>query len=152
MTDSEDREHCGVGIRGVAMFIDSFVWFALLFVAIFPIAAVTGDISSTAGSTNADLTGAPAAVAFTVWLALGVGYHAVLELRYGKTVGKHLVKIRAERADGRPLTPRDAVVRNALRVVDWLPMCYGLGILAVASSDEKQRVGDRTADTVVVRD
>ncbi|WP_232701868.1 RDD family protein [Halobacterium wangiae] len=152
MTGSGDLDHCGVGIRGVAVAIDSFVWFVLLFVAVFPVAAVTGDVSTSGGTTNADLSGTPAVVALALWLALGVGYHALLEWRYGRTVGKYLVKIRATSADGSSLSLREAVVRNALRLVDWLPLCYAVGIAAVLTSGRAQRLGDRVADTVVVRD
>jgi uncharacterized RDD family membrane protein YckC len=152
MTSGEEPEMCGIGIRGVALGIDSVVWFVLLFVAIYPIAAVTGDISTVGGQTDASLEGTPALVAFSLWLGLSLSYHALLEWQYGQTLGKYLVKIRAADADGSALSLRAAVVRNAFRLVDFLPVLYALGIVVVALSDRQRRLGDRVADTVVVRD
>ncbi|WP_134668848.1 RDD family protein [Halorussus marinus] len=149
MTDNPND--CGVGIRGVAMGIDSVVWFGLLFAAIYPIAALTGDIETTATGTDADLTGTPATAAFLLWLGLGVGYHTLFEWRSGKTLGKYLVGIRAVDDDGSPLTLRSAAVRNVSRLVDVLPLFYVVGIVAALLSDRYKRVGDRLADTVVVR-
>ncbi|MWG34735.1 RDD family protein [Halomarina oriensis] len=141
---------CGLGIRGVAIAIDSFVWFTLLFVAIFPIAAVTGDITTTGGTTNADLEGTASLVGVSLWVALGLSYHTLAEWRFGRTVGKHLVAIRVRNADGSPLTLRSSLVRNVVRLVDFLPVSYVVGIVAFAVSD-RRRLGDRLADTVVVR-
>lgn len=149
MTDTTER--CGLGIRGVAMAIDSGAWFALFFVATVPVAAVTGQLETTAGGANASLEGTPATVAFVLWLALGIGYHALLEWRFGKTLGKYLVGIRAVNGDGSALTLRSAVVRNALRLVDFLPLFYAVGIVALLVSDGQRRLGDRAADTAVVR-
>lgn len=151
MNDADPPTRCGVGIRGVAMAIDSAVWFALLFVAIFPIAAVTGDVQTTGGTTSADLTGTPATVALLLWLGLALGYHTLLEWRFGRTIGKHLVSIRATGADGSPLTLRSSLVRNVSRLVDFLPFFYLVGIVLVSTSDRRKRLGDRLGDTVVVR-
>jgi uncharacterized RDD family membrane protein YckC len=133
------------------MTIDSFVWFALVFVAAVPVAAATGQLETAAGSVNADLEGTPALAASALWLALGVGYHTVLEWRFGKTLGKYLVGIGVRNDDGSPLSFRSSLVRNVLRVVDFLPAFYLVGIAALLLSEEYQRVGDRLGNTVVVR-
>lgn len=151
MSADDDPPHCGPGIRGVAMFVDSFVWFALLFVAIFPIAAITGDITTSGGTTEANLSGTPGPVAFCLWLALAIGYHALLEWRYGRTLGKRLVQIQVAGPDGEPPSLRASVLRNVLRLVDWLPLFYAVGIVVALASDRSQRLGDRVADTVVLR-
>jgi len=151
MEDTDTSETCGVGIRGVAMAIDTIVWFALLFVAVYAVAVVTGELVVTETGLDAQLTGTPGTVAFVLWLALGLGYHTLLEWRFGKTVGKRLVQIRVQGADGTPPSLGASLVRNVLRLVDWLPMLYVVGIVAVALSDEHRRLGDRLGDTVVVR-
>lgn len=53
--------------------------------------------------------------------------------------------------NGSPLSLRASLVRNALRLVDFLPVFYLVGIAALTTSDRKQRPGARVADTVVVR-
>lgn len=151
MADSTWERRCGVGIRGVAMALDSVVWFGLFFVATTTVGALTGELQMTGGQVSADLTGLPALLAFVGWLGLAIGYHTLLEWRSGRTIGKRLVAIRVVQADGSPLTFRAALYRNLLRLVDWLPMFYVVGIVGVLTSDANQRLGDRLAETLVVR-
>lgn len=152
MNDDNDSKRCGVGIRGVAMAIDSVVWFALFFVATMAVAVPTGELQSTADGVNAELEGTLGTIAFLTWLALGIGYHTVLEWRSGKTLGKYLVGIRAVEGDGASLSLWSSLVRNLLRVIDWLPLFYVLGIVLLVASDDRERLGDRLAGTAVVRD
>lgn len=151
MDDTDDVAYCGVGIRGVSMAIDSVVWFALMFVAIFSVASFTTGIETTSTGMNADLTGGPAAMGLVLWLVLSVGYHTVLEWRYGKTIGKRLVNIEVRSDDGSSPTFGAALVRNLLRFVDFLPTLYALGIVLAVLSDRNKRLGDRLGGTVVVQ-
>lgn len=151
MENTASPQECGVGIRGVAMAIDSGVWFVLLFVATYPIAAITGNIQTTASGTQADLTGIPAMVALLLWFGLALGYHTLLEWRFGKTIGKYLVSIKATADDGTPLSFRSSLVRNVARLIDFLPFFYLVGILLLLWSDRYKRLGDRVAETVVSR-
>lgn len=52
--------------------------------------------------------------------------------------------------DGTPVQPAAPVVRNLLRAVDFLPFCYGLGLLSMLVNREFKRLGDLVAQTVVV--
>jgi len=91
--------------------------------------------------------------------ALVVGYHAVPWLYFlcfeglwdGYTVGKRAVGIRVRREDGTAIGLRESAVRNGLRLVDQVGN-YLVGYLFVARSDRRQRLGDRVASTVVVRE
>lgn len=151
MADLDGLDRCGVGIRGVAMGIDTVVWFGFFLLATTAVGALTGQLERTADGLNADLTGGPALAAMLVWLALGIGYHTLLEWRYGQTIGKRLVAIRVLGEDGESLSLRASAIRNALRLVDWLPLFYLLGILAILISDKQRRLGDRVGNTTVVR-
>lgn len=133
------------------MAVDSVVWLALFAAAVSLVAVPTGQVQSTATGVSADLEGASAGAALALWLGISVGYHALLEWRFGETVGKHLVKIRVTADDGTPPSFRSTLARNALRLVDWLPMFYVVGIGAVTLSTERKRLGDRVGGTVVVR-
>jgi uncharacterized RDD family membrane protein YckC len=131
--------------------IDSFVWLGLLIVATVPLAAATGQLETTVNGMDATLEGTAGTAAFGLWLALGIGYHALLEWRFGKTLGKYLVGIEAVEDDGSPLTLRSSVLRNVLRLVDFLPIWYLVGSVVLLLSDENKRLGDRFAGTLVVR-
>jgi len=43
------------------------------------------------------------------------------------------------------------LVRNVIRIVDFLPLFYGLGLLMIIFSSRSQRLGDLAAGTYVVR-
>lgn len=151
MTEFQTATDCGVGIRGVAMAIDSAVWFALFLVATTAIGAATGELQTTAEGIQSDLEGAPAQMALVLWLGLAIGYHSLLEWLFGRTIGKYLVSIRVVNSDGSSLSLWRSLVRNVLRLVDWLPVFYVLGILSMVVSDEYRRLGDRLGRTRVVR-
>lgn len=150
MDETNPDEYCGIGIRGVAIGIDSVIWIALLFVAIFVTGAFTGQLETGAQGLNSNLSGTPASIALGVWFLLALGYHTVFEWRFGKTIGKALVNIRVATVDGSPLTLGSSLIRNVLRLVDWLPGLYLVGIVGTVVSERKQRLGDRLAGTTVV--
>jgi uncharacterized RDD family membrane protein YckC len=151
MENGTKASYSGVGIRGVAMAIDSFVWFALFFVSTYLVAIFSGDLVTGSSGVSSDLTGTPALIAFVLYLGLVTGYHTVLEWQFGKTIGKYLVGIRVTEDDGSSLTFQSSLVRNVLRFIDFLPGLYVLGIFSVIFSDQKQRLGDRFGSSVVVR-
>jgi uncharacterized RDD family membrane protein YckC len=77
-------------------------------------------------------------------------YFIVLESFTGMTVGKRAMRIKVVREDGSKCGLMPAVVRNLLRIVDVLPFLYILGMIVIARSDKKQRVGDVVARTILV--
>lgn len=78
-------------------------------------------------------------------------YSAAFEWLLAATIGKLLMGVRVVQTDGTKCSLIVAVVRNASRVVDFLPAFYVLGILVAHRSSRRQRLGDRWAGTVVVR-
>jgi uncharacterized RDD family membrane protein YckC len=88
-------------------------------------------------------------VAFTVQF----GYYGFFEAIWnGQTPGKRWTHLRVIQDSGRPVTPYDAILRNLLRIVDWLPTLYAVGIVTILISAEKKRVGDYAAGTVVIHE
>lgn len=78
-------------------------------------------------------------------------YHPVVELvMNGWTPGKQRARIRVVDAGGGVPSRRAALVRNALRVVDSLPLFYGLGIVLALMDPRGRRLGDRVAGTYLV--
>jgi uncharacterized RDD family membrane protein YckC len=55
------------------------------------------------------------------------------------------------KADGSVFDWSGALIRNVLRLVDGLPFLYLVGIITIAASKKKQRLGDMAAGTLVVR-
>lgn len=78
-------------------------------------------------------------------------YPVVFELlREGATPGKQSVGLRVVESDGRPVGASASVIRNLLRVADFLPFLYGLGLLFMLFHPRFQRLGDLAAGTLVV--
>jgi uncharacterized RDD family membrane protein YckC len=129
----------GIGIRGVAAFIDLVIVYAILYA----IAAATGNTVSGGFS----LYGTP----FLIGVALGLGYFILLEAMLGATLGKlatHLTVVMA--ADGSPIHWRESLVRNILRLIDGFVL-YAIGLAAICLTGRRQRLGDLAAGTMVVR-
>ena len=75
--------------------------------------------------------------------------YSFTEGRWGVTLGKWLFGIRVWGTDLKPCGFGRAIVRNLLRVVDGF-FNFLVGILLVSLTDNRQRVGDLAARTVVV--
>ncbi|MEM7082542.1 MAG: RDD family protein [Pseudomonadota bacterium] len=93
------------------------------------------------------------ALFFLVSFALYWLYNVVFEVVFnGQTPGKKLLGLRVMRTNGSPVRLTASVLRNLLRVVDFLPFAYLLGIGSMMFSPRFKRLGDIVADTVVAYD
>ena len=85
----------------------------------------------------------------SLWFLIAAVYFVGLELT-GATPGKRMLRLRVLRADGEPMTFWASLIRNALRPVDLLFLGF-VGIITYSTSEERQRLGDRAASTIVVQ-
>lgn len=135
----------GIGSRFMAILVDS-----LIQVALFIVLALTQAMTSwTFGIVG------KWAVALTIigYFVVYWGYFALFEsLMQGQTPGKRVVGIRVVKDSGRPIKPGEAVARNFMRIIDFLPGAYVFGLISMAVSKEKKRIGDYVAGTVVVHE
>ena len=96
------------------------------------------------------------AAAFAIVPAIGMTmlvYDVLFEtLAGGRTPGKRMSGLRGVRASGRPVDLTASVIRNALRLLDGLPLSYLPTIVSILLTRRNQRPGDLAADTVVIRD
>lgn len=77
----------------------------------------------------------------------------LFELRWrGQTPGKRILELRVVARDGAAASAGQIVLRNALRVVDFLPFAYALAVAAIFASKQEQRLGDLVAGTLLVRE
>ena len=80
------------------------------------------------------------------------GYYFAFEWRWdGQTPGKRALGLRVLHTDGSPLTMWGALVRNLLRIFDFLPGFYGAGALIALLGPNNRRAGDLVANTIVAR-
>jgi uncharacterized RDD family membrane protein YckC len=68
----------------------------------------------------------------------------------GQTPGKRAFRLAVLNDDGTPVRWPAALTRNLLRAVDFLPIAYGIGLVAILCNRDFKRLGDLAAGTVVV--
>jgi len=135
----------GGGNRGFAAAID-FILATLIFIGAF---FMFSTFASAVGFQSASpYFGIAVLLTFTVaW-----SYFILLEwLGNGQTIGKRIFGLRVIADDGSPAGFTAVLVRNLVRMVDFLPGFYGFGLLAIVVSSRSQRLGDLAAGTFVVR-
>ena len=67
----------------------------------------------------------------------------------GATPGQRSMKLRVMSVTGGPVSLAQAVMRNFLRVVDFMPFTYLSGIVCMLFTKRFQRLGDLVANTVM---
>lgn len=78
-------------------------------------------------------------------------YWVIFEVkRGGRTPGKSSMGLRVIHDDGTPISWGASMIRNLLRVVDFLPLFYGFGMVSVIMSRDFKRLGDHAAGTLVI--
>ena len=138
-----DYEIAGIGSRFVAALVDSII-LVMLQVAFFCV-FWTFMTQSSVGNWVAALL-----VLFV--FVLNWGYFIFFEMiSNGQTPGKSWVGLRVIRADGLPVTLVDSLIRNLVRLVDFLPLYYIVGLITMFISDQTRRLGDYAAGTLVVK-
>jgi uncharacterized RDD family membrane protein YckC len=81
------------------------------------------------------------------------GYYIFFEIIWnGQSPGKRWVGLRVIRTNGTPITLAESVIRNLVRVIDFLPAYYGVGVVTMFINEQSRRLGDLAAGTLVVYD
>ncbi|MEL6659082.1 MAG: RDD family protein [Bacteroidota bacterium] len=89
---------------------------------------------------------------FVVPLACFIIYNFLYELlSHGQSVGKKALGIQVVRLDGEEPVPADYLLRALFYFVDLLATIGILGGLLISSTPRRQRLGDMTAGTAVIK-
>jgi len=83
-----------------------------------------------------------------IGFVLSVLYFAIFEWLYGATPGKLILGMRVIQQNGAPCRLGAALIRGALRFIDGL--FFGVPAYIVMKAPLYQRIGDRSAKTIVV--
>ena len=145
-------ETAGLGSRLAAMVVDVTLQLAVLL--LFAIAlnytiGVVPDETVFSKGVRSGFEGLKILIAFLIFY----GYFFFFEWLWdGQTPGKRATGLRVLQTDGSPVTLWPALVRNLLRIVDFLPIFYGVGTLTALMNDQNRRAGDIIAGTLVARE
>jgi len=139
----------GLGSRFLALLADTAIQVVLAFFAVI--------IGTFIAAALAKISGLGPQWIFAIIIVfaflLNSGYFALFETVWnGQTPGKRFAHVRVIKDDGRPIGAYEAIVRNALRLVDVLPGMYGVGLISIFLSRQSKRLGDYVAGTVVVHE
>ncbi|AUB84353.1 RDD family protein [Candidatus Thiodictyon syntrophicum] len=77
-------------------------------------------------------------------------YPVTFEVLYGATPGKRAMGLLVVHDDGTPVGLSASLIRNLLRVVDFFPLFYGVGLVCTLVDRDFRRLGDLAAGTLVV--
>jgi uncharacterized RDD family membrane protein YckC len=148
-----DYSVAGIGSRFLAALVDSLIIVLLQIVTLlamaFLVVTVLGQIDLDSSSLSAWLFAVLGLVAF----ALFWGYYIFFEVLWnGQSPGKRWVGLRVIRTDGTPITFTESVIRNLVRLIDFMPAYYGIGVVTMFINAQSRRLGDLAAGTLVVYD
>lgn len=134
----------GVGSRFIAASVDAVIE-AVVLIALALVVFLSGGFGT-------GPNGAAAIYAVVAFLFFW-GYDVAFEvLASGRTPGKRWNGLRVVRSEGQPIGFLASATRNLLRLIDWLPSMYLVGIISIFATSKNQRLGDIVAGTVVVRE
>jgi uncharacterized RDD family membrane protein YckC len=129
----------GLGSRFAAGLVDLFAQILMLWLATLLTDAVVPSSTGVANAVTAVLT----------FLILFF-YPVLFEVFWsGRTPGKRLNGLRVVSTLGGPVTLRASVTRNLVRIIDFLPGFYAIGMFSLLAGVTQQRLGDIAAGTVV---
>jgi uncharacterized RDD family membrane protein YckC len=136
----------GVGSRFLAALIDALVLAVVL--------AALGIVTLIAGlNLQGTIAYAAAAIGVLIINVVFLGYFVFFEIIWnGQSPGKRAMGLRVVKTSGYPITPVTALIRNVVRLVDWLPAFYAVGVITMIANRHARRLGDLVAGTVVIKE
>ncbi len=147
-----DYDVAGIGSRFLAALIDTALLILaqlLLLGLFFLIAALVMDMKVLTSDISSWVIAGISILSFLFFW----GYYIFFEILWnGQTPGKRWIGLRVIRMDGTPITASEAIIRNLVRIIDFMPTAYGVGVVTMFINSNSRRVGDLAAGTLVVRD
>ncbi len=139
----------GIGSRFLAALVDSIIILILQFLVYITLFFALGGADYFENGDSGWIIAIFSLIAFAMlW-----GYYIFFEMLWnGQSPGKRWVGLRVIRADGTPITLAESLVRNLVRLIDFLPVYYGIGVVTMFINEQSRRLGDLAAGTLVVRD
>jgi uncharacterized RDD family membrane protein YckC len=148
-----EYEIAGIGSRFLAIIIDVLIQ-SLFMIGIYYGLTLIGleklDLDTEIANFSTSFAGAALLLLMSlIWL----GYYIILETAMnGQTIGKRLVNIRVRKELGFAPNFWDILLRNLIRLIDFLPFLYAFGFITMFLNKKAKRLGDFAAGTIVVKE
>ncbi|MGI8687587.1 MAG: RDD family protein [Thermomicrobiales bacterium] len=141
----------GVGTRLLAALLDALVMIGVILIALIVIALIGSLIALQPHGVAAGSVLSAFALLFLFGFVFA--YYAGLELLWdGQTIGKRVLKLRVLRDNGTPVDAAAVLARTVVRLVDFLPFGYLVGLISMIVDGRARRLGDIVGGTIVVRE
>jgi uncharacterized RDD family membrane protein YckC len=144
----------GLGSRFVAALLDALIVGAFFLAEVLVLVVIGAASSATPAGKLSEAAG-KWFLAFVTLIEFVIvwGYFALFEAYWhGQTPGKRAMKVRVIKDSGRQITLFEALARNLMRVIDYLPSLYLVGVITMLCNKRNQRLGDLVAGTIVVHE
>ncbi|MEP7198455.1 MAG: RDD family protein [Chloroflexota bacterium] len=140
----------GIGSRFLATLIDTLIQ-GTVYVFLVVVFVLIQNTSVLLGLPRELVSLLPILLLITLFV-VQFGYFLAFELfTGGQTPGKRLFGLRVIKENGYPLAPLDCIIRNLVRIIDFFPFAYGIGVIVMFLNDRAKRLGDFAAGTLVVK-
>jgi len=138
----------GLGTRFMALAIDMILQYILLFILFitFVIMLVLAELDFLNDFSQWYI----AIIIISISIVNGVYFIFFELLLKGRTPGKVLLKLRVVRKDGRAADVPSILIRNLVRIIDFLPSMYAIGMITIFINKDCRRLGDIAGGTVVI--
>ncbi len=131
----------GPGARSVAWMIDLAIYLGILIGVLVLIGLLSGFVGESIGN----------GVFLLAMFLLSWFYNVFFEMSSkSATPGQRTMGLKVASVTGGPVRLPQSIIRNLLRIVDFMPGAYLFGLVCCLFTDRFQRLGDLVADTVVV--
>lgn len=138
-------QQAGIGSRFYAALIDTVLLTLISLVGYYVNRQFISELGDIVGNWLGALGG-------IVVFALFWGYYIAFEVTTnGQTFGKLALGLRVIKDGGYPIGFADSAIRNLVRIVDFLPFFYGVGLLCMLLNRNWRRLGDLAAGTLVIK-
>jgi uncharacterized RDD family membrane protein YckC len=141
----------GIGSRFLAALVDTTLILVLQAISNLALFLIANSISPQGFDWESGSLAWIVAIFGLVAFAFLWGYYVFFEMLWnGQSPGKRWARLRVIRTDGTPITLTESIVRNLVRLIDFMPAYYGIGIVTMFLNDQSRRLGDLAGGTLVV--
>lgn len=145
-------EVAGIGSRFLAALLDHLILVVAVLLVFCGMALLVPAAFTAMGGDDTGVFIILGVLTILIFLIL-FGYFVLFEaVWHGQTPGKRVNGLRVIRRNGQPIGMGEAMIRNLVRLADFLPGFYGLGLVTMFIDRDARRLGDLAAGTIVVRE
>lgn len=138
-------QKAGIGSRFYAALLDTIILALILFLGFYVNQGMIEYLSGIFGNWLGAIGG-------IIVFAMFWGYYMIFEIATnGQSPGKYVLGLRVIKEGGYPINFSDSAIRNLVRLADFFPSFYGIGLIVMLFSPNWQRLGDLAAGTLVVK-